>query len=225
MLRKPGEGPPSLQSQKDLGVPFVPYRGTLGAGISAFLLEMITLPDLVNLALAVVRDYRSMGPPDSCPQRDTLDELLWDLRVSRLHVSFVYTCACRYCVCLRVFFLPLTSLRFLRGGFRCCRILLSFCLGSSGQTTWDVFASSEIARYTGQGQRFVSGVLGTSLSEVLFSFIRAATELPCMSMIGRLVLGDWSAEKGGSLVFPLFFLSHPRLHSGHKSTRLPWGES
>ncbi|PHJ25853.1 transmembrane protein [Cystoisospora suis] len=71
-------------SGRDLGVPFIPYRGALGAGISAFILEMITLQDLINLAIAAVRDYRSLGPPESCAQRDTLDEILSDLRLMKI---------------------------------------------------------------------------------------------------------------------------------------------
>ncbi|PFH34207.1 hypothetical protein BESB_073590 [Besnoitia besnoiti] len=63
----------------DLGVPFIPYRTALGAGISAFVLEMLTLQDLVNLAVAAIRDYRSLGPAEACAQKEVLDDLFFDL--------------------------------------------------------------------------------------------------------------------------------------------------
>ncbi|CBZ55173.1 conserved hypothetical protein [Neospora caninum Liverpool] len=64
----------------DPGVPFIPYRTALGAGISAFVLEMLTLQDLVNLAVASIRDFRSLGPPQSCSQKESLEDLYSDLR-------------------------------------------------------------------------------------------------------------------------------------------------
>ncbi|KEP63489.1 UNVERIFIED_CONTAM: hypothetical protein HHA_312420 [Hammondia hammondi] len=69
-----------LGGSSDPGVPFIPYRTVLGAGISAFILEMITLQDLINLAVSSIRDFRSLGPPQSCAQKQGLEDLYFDLR-------------------------------------------------------------------------------------------------------------------------------------------------
>nr|PIL98427.1 hypothetical protein TGCOUG_312420 [Toxoplasma gondii COUG] len=69
-----------LGVSSDPGVPFIPYRTALGAGISAFILEMITFQDLINLAVSSIRDFRSLGPPQSCAQQQGLEDLYFDLR-------------------------------------------------------------------------------------------------------------------------------------------------